>query len=651
MNMLYKMKPIFLFSFLLMSASVAFSQTLFTYGSNVVSKEEFLKAYNKNKAVVTDKEASLNEYLDLYTKFKLKVKAAQDLGIDTLPQLQYDLQSFRTQVEDSYMNNEQSVDALTNEAFERMQKDVHAYHFFVPIMATTTADDTIKAYNALKEISKQLSQGKTNYSEIATDVSSKIFTVKHGGIGFITAFSVPYEYENVIYKLAVGENSNIYRSKKGIHIFKNIEERKSAGKWRIAQILFAFAPGEDVTNTPALKAKADSVYTVIKNGSDFGAMAKKYSDDKMTYAAGGELPEFGTGKFQPQFEKEFLKLKNNGDVSSVFVTSFGYHIVKRLEQTPTPLSKDAANYLMELKQRVQQDGRINTAKEKFAQEILSKLGYKKSAAIKEADLFKYADSVTKNPNAIATKFPIGNKTVFSFNKTNFTGANWLGFIKEYKTNGELYQGENNATLLTKFINTSALDFYKKNLENYNADFKYQMAEFKEGNMLFEIMERKVWSKAANDNVGLQKYYETNKAKYKWAASATVILFNCNNEATAKKAIADLKAGADWKKVTEDANNTIQTDSSRYELTQIPVKEGTVLNVGNITEPVVNALDGTASFVKVIKLYNANEQRSFDEAKGLIINDYQTVVEEQWLSELKKKYPVKVNDSVFKSLFK
>ncbi len=650
MVMLYKMKSFLLMCFLLMGANVANAQTLFTYGTNAVSKEEFLKAYNKNKAAVTDKEASLKEYLDLYTKFKLKVKAAQDLGIDTLPHLQYDLQSFRTQVEDSYMSDEKSVDALSNEAFDRMQKDVHAYHFFVPITATTTAEDTVKAYNALKEISKLLNQGKADYTQIATD-ASKIFTVKHGDIGFVTAFSVPYEYENVIYTLQTGQSSTIYRSKKGVHIFKNIEERNSAGKWRIAQILFAFAPGQDVTNTSNLKAQADSVYAFVKSGSDFGAMAKKYSDDKMTYAAGGELPEFTTGKFQPSFEKEVFKLKNNGDVSPVFVTSFGYHIVKRLEQTPTPNNKEASNYLIEIKQRVQQDGRINTAKEKFAQDILAKLGYKKNATIKEADLFKYADSVTKNPNTIATKLPIGNKTVFSFNKTNFTGANWLGFIKEYKTNGELYQGENNATLLTKFVNTSALSFYKKNLENYNADFKYQMAEFKEGNMLFEIMERKVWSKAANDNAGLRNYYDANKAKYKWGASAVVILFNCNNEATAKKAIADLTPGKDWKKITEEANNTIQADSSRYELSQIPVKEGTILNAGNITEPVINVLDGTASFVKVIKLYNANEQRNFDEAKGLIINDYQTIVEEQWLSELKKKYPIKINSDVFKSLLK
>ena len=238
--MLNKLKFIVFFSFLLSSANTLVAQTLFSYGANLVTKEEFLKAYNKNKIVVVDKQASLKEYLELYTKFKLKVKAAQDLGIDTLPQLQYDLQSFKTQVEDSYMSDEKSVEALTNEAFERIQKDVHTYYFFVPIKYDATPTDTLKAYEALKEIGKQLKEGKTAYNQIAID-ASKISVVKHGDIGFVTAFSVPYEYENIIYKLGVGQASAIFRSTKGIHIFKNIEERKSAGKWRIAQILLAFA--------------------------------------------------------------------------------------------------------------------------------------------------------------------------------------------------------------------------------------------------------------------------------------------------------------------------------------------------------------------------------------------------------------------------
>lgn len=634
----------------LLITSTAFTQTLFTFGSNAVSKEEFLKAYNKNKTTVVDKQGSINEYLDLYTKFKLKVKAAKDLGIDTLPQLKYDLESFKTQVEESYMSDDKSVDELTNEAFERNQKDIHVYHFFVPITQGMPAADTIKAYNALNDVRSQLTKNNTDYASIAAS-ASKIFAVKHSDIGFITAFTLPYEYENVIYKLQAGQFSSIYRSKKGIHIFKNIEERKNAGTWRIAQILFAFAPDENANNATYLKTKADSSYAQLLKGADFATLAKKLSDDKMSYNAGGELPMFTTGKFQPSFEKEVFKLKANGEISNVFATAFGYHIVKRLEQTPTPTSKDSTGFMFELKQKVQQDARINIAREKFAQDILAKLNYKKIVGVKDADLYKYADSIVKNPSANAIKFPISKTNIFNLHKKNYTGADWLNFIKDYKTNGELYQGEDNASLLKKFIYTSALAHYRKNLEQYNTDFKYQMAEFKEGNMLFEIMERKVWSKAANDNDGLQNFYSANKAKYKWGASAAVILFNCSNEASAKKAVADVQAGKNWKVVTEEANNAIQSDSGRYELAQIPVKEGTNLQEGMISDYITNGIDGSASFVKIIKLYPANEQRSFTEAKGLIINDYQTVVEEKWIEELKKKYPVKVNEVVLKDLMK
>jgi peptidyl-prolyl cis-trans isomerase SurA len=634
----------------LLITSTAFTQTLFTFGSNAVSKEEFLKAYNKNKTTVVDKQASINEYLDLYTKFKLKVKAAKDLGIDTLPQLKYDLESFKTQVEESYMSDDKSVDEMTNEVFERNQKDIHAYHFFVPITESTPAADTVKAYSALNEVRNQLAKNNNDYATVATN-ASKIFAVKHSDIGFITAFTLPYEYENVIYKLQAGQYSSIYRSKKGIHIFKNIEERKSVGTWRIAQILFAFAPGENTNNAAYLKAKADSAYAQLLKGADFATLAKKLSDDKMSYSAGGELPMFTTGKFQPSFEKEVFKLQRNGEISTIFTTAFGYHIVKRLEQTPTPTSKDSTGFMFELKQKVQQDARINIAREKFAQDILAKLNYKKIAGVKDIDLYKYADSITKNSAAVFTKLPISKANLFNLHKKNYTGADWLNFIKDYKTNGELYQGETNEALFKKFIYTSALAHYRKNLEQYNNDFKYQMAEFKEGNMLFEIMERKVWSKASNDNEGLQRHYNANKAKYKWGASAAVILLNCSNEASAKKAIADLQAGKSWRAVTEDANNAIQADSGRYELSQIPVKEDASLQEGMLGDYITNGIDGSASFVKIIKLYPANEQRSFTEAKGLIINDYQIVVEEKWIEELKKKYPVKVNETVLKELMK
>jgi peptidyl-prolyl cis-trans isomerase SurA len=170
-------------------------------------------------------------------------------------------------------------------------------------------------------------------------------------------------------------------------------------------------------------------------------------------------------------------------------------------------------------------------------------------------------------------------------------------------------------------------------------------------MLFEIMERNVWTKASNDTAGLKHFYESNKAKYLWEPSAAVYLFNCNTGKIAEDAIVALQAGKDWKQLAEESDGKIQSDSGRYELAQIQLPAGSVVKEGLITTPTINNGDNTASFVKILKLFPGGQQRSFEEARGIVINEYQGFLEEKWIAELKKKYPVKVNEVVFKELVK
>jgi len=643
-------KFLLLFAFACFTSAV-FSQTLFTYGSSPVDKAEFIRAYNKNKTPVADKEKALREYLDLYVKFKLKVKAAMELRLDTLPQLQYDAQSFRSQIEDSYLNNEKALNDLLNEAFTRSQKDLHVLHFFVPVDQALNPEDTLKAFTSINAFHAALRSGKTDYDNLNATSPVK---VKQSDFGFITIFSLPYDYENIVYGLKMGETSKPYRSKNGWHIFKLTDERKAVGKWKIAQVLLSFPPGATAEAKKAYEKKADSIYQLLMKGEDFGKMARWFSDDKVSYSNNGELAEFGSGKFEASFENEVFKLTRDKEISKPFLTDYGYHIVKRLSQSPVSADKNDAANQFELKQKIQQDSRINFAKDQFLKEILKQVGFKKTGTVTDAELFRYADSIIAKPNSEtgnAVLYPINGKAVYTFAKTKLTGKDWLDFVRSYKGSGELYQGESNAALLDKFVTTSVMDYYKKHLEDYNADFRYQMDEFKDGNVLFEIMERNIWGKASADQAGLQKYYNDNKGKYLWNASANVIVFNCANKTIAEEAKAALLSGKNWKKIAEESNNNIQADSGRFELTQIPVTIGPNTAEGYVSEIVVSPVDGNASFVKLVHHYNANLQRSFDEAKGMVINDYQNILEEKWIEELKVKYPVKINDAVFQSLLK
>lgn len=645
------MKKIYLLFAFAGFTSVVFSQTLFTYGNTPVDKDEFTRAYNKNKTPVNDKEKAFREYLELYVKFKLKVKAAMDLHLDTLPQLQYDAQSFRSQIVESYLNNEKAVNVLLEEAFSRSQKDLHVQHFFIPIDTAMKPDDTLKAYKAISELYVSLAAGKTDYSKLAETGSVKI---SQSDLGFITVFTLPYVYETLIYNLKIGHASKPHRTKNGWHIFKVIDERTPVGKWKIAQILFSIPPNASVDDKNIFEKRADSVYQLLKNGADFSKMASWFSDDKTTYGNNGEIAEFGSGKFDLAFENEVFKLTRDGEISKPFLSPYGYHIVKRLSQTPVSADKNDPAVQFDLKQKIQQDSRINIAKDLFVKEILKQINFKKNGAVSDADLFRYADSIIANPSSETgnpVSYPISNKPIYSFAKTKIIGKDWLDFVRDYKANPELYRGETNAALSEKFITTTVMDFYKKHLEDYNTDFRYQMEEFKDGNVLFEIMERNIWGKASNDTIALQKHYNENKNKYLWAASANVILFNCTNKAIAEDAKSALKKGEDWRKIAEGANNNIQADSGRFELSQVPIAIDPKSAEGSVTEIIINATDSMASFAKVIKHYDANVQRNFNEARGLVINDYQNILEDKWITELKKKYPVKINEAVFQSLLK
>ena len=644
-----KMKKSLLLFVVCLGSLQLFSQTLFTYGPYVVTNNEFLRAYNKNKMPVADKEQSLREYLDLYAKFKLKVKTAQELKLDTLQQLKFDLQNFRSQVAEGYMNDEKGMNALVDEIIARSQKDIHVLHFYTAINAKMSAADTAKAYQAMAAIAEKLKENKHSYDELVNDVSKKFVEVKGEDMGYITALNLPYEVENLVYKLPGGGITKSYRTKSALHVFKNVAERKSAGKWKIAQILLAIPPNVSGAELKAIEHKADSIYNLLKAGADFATLAKQFSEDKLTYITGGEMPEFGTGKFELPFETKVFELKKDGEITRPFFTAYGYHIVKRLQQRDIPNDKKDEVFVTALKQQISQDSRISNVKATFLKTVKLKTGFKKNALVNDADLFRYADSVALHNQLGA--YPVNNKTIFSFAKQNVKGSDWLNFIKDYKLNPDVYKSESNKELLDKYIATTAFEYYRKHLDEFDNSFKQQMEEFKEGNMLFEIMERNVWNKAANDSSGLNNYYNLHLTNYKWAASADILLFNCSDNKTALDAVAALKNGKSWKDILKESGDKVQADSGRYELTQLQMAAGSVIKEGFISKPLVNSGDNTTTFVKVLKMFPASQQRSFEEAKGLVINDYQLYLEEQWIQQLKKKYPVKVNEAAFQLLLK
>ncbi|SHF20950.1 peptidylprolyl isomerase [Flavisolibacter ginsengisoli] len=636
------MKKLIAFALLWASFSAS-AQTLFHYGKDSVSVNEFLKAYQKNNTGVRTEKAFM-EYLDLYIASRLKIAEARSKGYDTLPQIVSDLESLRQQILPSYLTDKESTQKLVREAFTRAQKEIHLAHIFI----AAKGSDTLDALKTIAELQAELKKGKP-FAELAQKYSDDPSAKTNGGdIGFITVFNLPYELENLAYTTPVGKVSKLYRSRAGYHIFKNLGERKAIGRMKAAEILLAFPPEANDSAKTAVKKLADSLYNRILKGDDFGKLAAQFSNDIVSAASNGQMQEFGTGDYDPVFEKTVFALSKDGDVTPPFTTPYGYHIVKRIGKIAIP-SQPTATALAEMQAKVEQSDRINTTKSLLAKKIMKDARFKK-AAFENTQLWAYSDSVF-NHQSPKTALHLTNASVlFTVGKQNVTVNDWINYAQNFRFRADGSGIKPYAQVMDEFIDASALDYYQRHLEDYNEEFRQQINEFRDGNLFFEIMQREVWGPAQNDSAALVSYYNAHKNKYNWKQSADAVIFYANDLTSATELSTELKKDpAQWRTLVSERSEKIAADSSRFELEQLPNPSHLSLTPGTITAPLVNKSDNTASFAYILKYYPQAEPRNFADAKGLVITDYQAQLEKDWLDKLKKKYPVVMNQKALEEL--
>ncbi|MBD0277770.1 MAG: peptidylprolyl isomerase [Flavisolibacter sp.] len=623
------------------------AQTLFTYGNESVTVKEFLEAYEKNNTGPKSAKA-LQDYFDLYLASRLKIKEAKARGYDTLPQLASDLNGLREQIAPSFLNDEESMNKMVQEAFARSQKDIHVAHIFVSFINKNGAYDTVGARQQALAALKELQHGEA-FATVAKKYSADPAVTTNGGdIGYITVFTLPYELENVIYNTPSGSVSPLYQSKGGYHIFKNLGERKAAGRIKAAQIVLAFPADADAATKQQAKKKADSLYQRLLKGGDFAKLAAQFSNDALSATANGQLPEFSVGQYDPAFEATVLALPKDGAFSKPLLSANGYYIIKRLGRTPVPYTIDAKTR-QELREKVAQSDRMQATTRALAKKVLEEVPFQK-APFRETELWAYTDSALDSRTSGVHTSLNSESELFQLGSINHTVKDWLQYAQTYRYKSDGSGLKPYSQLWNEFVQGVALNYYKDHLEEYNPVFRRQINEFKDGNLFFEIMQREVWGPAQTDTAALMAFYEKNKSKYTWKESADAVLFYASDAATARELWEQFKKeSTNWKVLAANLGDKIVTDSGRFEKEQIPNATKLPIKEGTVTVPVINKNDNTASFAYIIKVYHQQGQRSFTEAKGLLINDYQAELEKKWVEELKKKYPIVVNQQALASL--
>jgi peptidyl-prolyl cis-trans isomerase SurA len=618
-------------------------QTLFMYGKKAVHKQEFLRAFNKNPTPDAERKKALDEYLNLYINYKLKVQAGYDEKLDKQPSFEIESKNFKQQIAENLVNEEVGIKALVNEAFGRSQKDIHAAHVFIEVSQNT---DTVAAFKQIQAAYNALQTG-ANFNAVAASYSSDAATKKaNGDLGFITVFTLQYAIENEIYALQSGSFSKPFRSVFGYHIFKNIAERQAVGKRKIAQVLLALPPQPSDVEKQQIAKLADSVYNQLMHGETFENAVTKFSNDVKTVNNAGIMSEVAVGEFDANFEANIYQLKTVGEISKPFATSYGYHIIKLLEILPVNTNFNDATALDNLKASVEKDARLAIYKNAKVKQWLVQTKYQQ-AVYNTAALWVFTDSALYNKPLKKYQAITDSTVLFSFAKQKITASNWVQYVRqEAITSNALYPNA-----MANFINKSCINYYTQHLADYNIAMQQQAKEFDEANLLFAAMDKHVWGKGGEDVNGLKSYYLQHANNYQWGAGISALVVTCASQNIAVEVADKIKISPNkWAEIAASYNApSVVVDSSRYELSQVPVKQSIVNTIGFTSIPEKNSNDTSYTFLYVTAVHPKQMPRTFDEARGMVINDYQLLLEKQWIERLKQKYPVKINALVLKTI--
>ena len=629
------------------------NKTLMTIDNEKISKDEFIRIYKKNNTVENEKPKSVDDYLGLFVNFKLKVHDAEMHGLDTTSSFKKELDSYKKQLVKPYLTDSTIDNKLIKEAYERMHYDIHAAHILILVAANATPKDTLIAYNKAWKIYKELKAGKDFAEEAKRYSEDKQTAPKGGDLGYFTVFQMVYPFETRAYNTPVNEFSKPVRTRFGYHIIKVLDKRPNKGRIKVAHIMITYPQGASKEQVNQAKAKIDSIYGLLKAGNDFADLAKKYSDDKGSARKGGELNWFGTGQMVPPFEKAAFSLKNKGDYTKPIQTSFGWHIIKLIDHEPIK-SFDEVKY--EIKNKISKDARAQKSREAVIARLKKDyhFTYDKHAL---ADFYKVVTDSIFFGKWQAKEAANLNKTLFTIDGKKYSQQVYAKHLAQQKR--RLKKEPIKAYIdkdFENFINQELIDYEITKLPEKYPEFNYLLKEYHDGILLFNLMDKKVWSKAIKDTVGLKNFYEKTKNKYLWDNRVAATIFKTKDEKTAKKLQKILKtrqkkdltddeildiinkkdstaATIDVKGVfTKDDNKTLSNLDKSYHLfssdkNKAPlsiVKDNMVIEITKFLPP---------------------EPKALKDVKGLVIADYQNTLEKEWIEQLKQKYKVTINQPV------
>jgi peptidyl-prolyl cis-trans isomerase SurA len=636
-------------------------KVLLTVGNEQVTVKELTDVYKKNNVnnEMIDKK-SFEEYVDLYSNFRLKVLEAEHLKMDTSKAFQKELNGYREQLAKPYFTDDKVSEELLMEAYNRKLRDVRASHILIKVNKDAVPKDTLAAYNKIAALRARIVNGE-DFGKVAMEASddpsardreavpnqSPFRPGNKGDLGFFSVFDMVYPFENGAYNTPDGEISQIIRTDFGYHIIKVVAKSDAVGTIEVAHIYVALNPGSDSAAIAERSEKINNIHKKIEEGMTFEEAVRQFSEDRGSATREGKLSKFTSSRIVPEFV-EVVKTLQVGQVSSPVQTMYGFHIIKliSIEKPGTfELEKD------KLKERLAKDARSKKSEEAVITKIKKEAKYKENK-VNLTTFVALFDTTLTEGKFNATAVQSSTNTLFSLGDNNYTDGQFSAYIAKNQSKQENISPEMYAhKLFTGYVTESCLAYEDSKLEKKYPEFASLMQEYRDGILLFDLTDQKVWSKAVKDTSGLATFHQANKANYIWGERAEATVYTISKPEDVSKVQAILAELNDDVAIVDkfrtDSIISVKIQPGKFEkgdnnfVDMIEWKPG-------LSGELNSSVDKNIVFVKV-KAILPQQEKALSEAKGIITSDYQTYLEKQWIEELRVKYPVTINKDVLEKV--
>ena len=628
-------------------ASISYAQELMIIGQEKVSVDEFLRIYQKNNQSTTSySEKDVQEYVELFTLFKMKLQEAKRMRLDTLPMLKEDYQKYTDQLVQNHFVDKNYIDNIWKAQYEHMKYDVKVAHIMVKCAPNANPSDTLVAYNKLNYLRQQAT--KDNFAKLATENSEdQSSAIKGGLLGYITAFMTFPEFEQPCYQTPIGAISSIFRTQYGYHIIHVLDKRVARGKIKVAHIYLKKSEKPEV----AEKQIQEAYKQIISKKITFENAVKKYTEDASTKENYGVLNEFGVSEMVNDFEEQCFALKNPGELSRPFMTEYGWHLVKLIEKIPVKGYEDSKDYI---KQRMANDPRINNLKGIAYSRILAKYKFTESPANLSPLMANLPDTFFMIKNWVLKPMKATeSNTLFSFAGKSFNLKDFSNYVNtNYNTASSKSKKDAIDAMYAAYKEKVIWQMAKELLSAEDKPYSQLESEYMNGLLIFEIMDREVWKKALADTLGSMKMYEEVKSNY-WFKDRFMLegIKTKKTEGldTYIQSLTSLSAKVVFEKIKQSK------DSNEFVYYERTIERGDYPEIDKAMDAKAISVqfkdeDKSSILAKVVKLLPPSI-KPYSEIRGRIQNLYQNKLEKEWGASLRSKYPVKINNIELSKIIK